>query len=183
MAASTSSMLSLYDDISADDRAEGDDATALRPKAPSSTNATPQNNQVESESLKQSFCRAQLRIQQLKNEARGRVKENFELKETPMQANFQLRSNKCGLHDALDLASANAALEQQLKVLEHQHTELSDLITKADELATGNTISQDSHSKRTGSAHNTDEMLISMQEDWCGRGSHIEFKRGETIPL
>ena len=42
MAANTSSMLSLYDDISADDRAEGGDATALRPKPPSSTNATPQ---------------------------------------------------------------------------------------------------------------------------------------------
>ena len=111
------------------------------------------------------------------------MKENFELKETLMQANFQLRSNECGLHDALDLASVNAALEQQLKVLEHQHTELSDLITKTDKLATGNTISQDSHSKKTESAHNTDEMLISVQEDWCGRGSHIELKRGETIPL
>ena len=32
-------------------------------------------------------------------------------------------------------------------------------------------------------AYNTNKLLLSVQEDWSRRGSHVEFKRGETILL
>ncbi|KAF2185816.1 kinase-like protein [Zopfia rhizophila CBS 207.26] len=61
--------------------------------------------------------------------------------------------------------------------------DLSDLVTKTDEPADGHKISQAMHSVTMEDAYNANELLLSVQEDWSGRGSHAEFKRGETIPL
>jgi serine/threonine protein kinase len=61
--------------------------------------------------------------------------------------------------------------------------DLSDLVTKTDEATEGRQNSLALHSVRMDDAYHTDELLLSVQEDWSGRGSHAEFKRGETIPL
>ena len=60
---------------------------------------------------------------------------------------------------------------------------LSDLVAKTDEPAEGHEILQALHSIRIEDAYETDELLRSVREDWSGRGSHAEFKLGETIPL
>ena len=39
------------------------------------------------------------------------------------------------------------------------------------------------HSIRTEDAYKADKLLLSIREDWSRRGSHTEFKRGETILL
>ena len=58
-----------------------------------------------------------------------------------------------------------------------------DLVTKTDEPAEGHKILPALRSVRMEDAYNADKLLLSVQEDWSGRGSHAEFKRGETIPL
>ena len=61
--------------------------------------------------------------------------------------------------------------------------DLSDLVTKADEATEGRQNSLALHSIRMDDEHHTDELLLSVQENWSGRGSHAEFKPGESIPL
>lgn len=39
------------------------------------------------------------------------------------------------------------------------------------------------HSIRIEDAYKADKLLLSIREDWSRRGSHVEFKRGESIPL
>jgi serine/threonine protein kinase len=70
------------------------------------------------------------------------------------------------------------AVETQIRHIQHLHAELNDIGT-----VVGDTTLQAPHSERTEDAYNSDELLLSVQEDWSGRGSQIEFKRGETIPL
>jgi serine/threonine protein kinase len=61
--------------------------------------------------------------------------------------------------------------------------DLSDLVTKTDEATERHQNLPALHSIRMEDAYNANELLLSVKEDWSGRGSHAEFKRGETVPL
>ena len=88
------------------------------------------------------------------------------------------------------LLEGNSALERSCEVANQEAHQLgkilrnlSDLVANTDEPAEGHEILQALHSIRIEDAYEADELLLSVREDWSGRGSHAEFKRGETIPL
>jgi serine/threonine protein kinase len=88
------------------------------------------------------------------------------------------------------LLEGNAALEKSCEVANQEAHQLgkilrnlSDLVAETDKPAEGHEVLQALHSIRIEDAYEADELLLSVREDWSGKGSHAEFKYGETIPL
>ena len=88
------------------------------------------------------------------------------------------------------LLEGNAALERSCEVANQEAHQLgkilhnlSDFIANTDEPAERHKILQALHSIRIENAYKADELLLSVREDWSGRGSHAEFKHSKSIPL
>ena len=74
---------------------------------------------------------------------------------------------------------ANQEAHQLDKILHN----LLDLVAKTDEPIERHKILQALHSTRIEDAYKANKLLLSVQEDWSGRGLHAEFKYSETISL
>jgi serine/threonine protein kinase len=113
------------------------------------------------------------KIEHLERELRNHQRQEQE-KET--RINALVKENEVS-QNSYRLAKEEA---RQLKSILR---DLSDLVTKADEATERRQNSLALNSVSMEGAYHTDELLLSVQEDWSGRGSHADFKRGETIPL
>jgi hypothetical protein len=105
------------------------------------------------------------------------------LRDHQRRGNELMESKNALLKENQALQKSSQDAKKEARQLDKILRSLTELVAEADESTKGPEVLRGLHSISIKEADGIEELLLSVQHDWSGRGSHAEFKRGETLPL